>query len=268
MKAVTAVVAHCLRISSDLHHGVHRRRSRSGAELSAVGFHRLHGAGATGLRQARPDGVQRTAPSCGRLRRASPRVVIGAQNLTQSPWLKPAVGDAAQGGARQAELLITLRVDRNTPMFNLFKRLTELAASPLAASAAQRAAARQILRQTAQPGSGGRPWTRVPERPQDRVLSDCGVSWARGLPATARPNSLMQTYPRLANRLALCWADPALAKLLLDELFADRRGGRKGFPRAVASELQGLRWHLSMLPSRRSALGLIDPWRAQATADR
>ena len=44
-------------------------------------------------------------------------------------------------------------------------------------------------------------------------------------------------YPRIANRLALVWPDAVLAKRVLDDVVADRRGGRRGFPREVADEL-------------------------------
>jgi hypothetical protein len=45
----------------------------------------------------------------------------------------------------------------------------------------------------------------------------------------------------VANRIAWCWADAALADQVLDDLLTDRRGGREGFPRAIVVELRRLR---------------------------
>lgn len=50
-----------------------------------------------------------------------------------------------------------------------------------------------------------------------------------------------QGYPRVVNRLALCWNDAALTDRLLDDLLIGRRGKRKGFPGPVAEELLRLR---------------------------
>ena len=63
------------------------------------------------------------------------------------------------------------------------------------------------------------------------------------LPASVRPRQLALRYARLANRLAEIWSDPVKCERLLDDLMTDRRGGRKGFPLAIASELATLRDH-------------------------
>lgn len=78
-------------------------------------------------------------------------------------------------------------------------------------------------------------------RPQDRVLMALTVLWADQLPSTLRPDQLLECYPRVANRLALCWGDIALTNRLFEELLLDRRGGRKGFPPLVKAELGRLR---------------------------
>lgn len=56
-----------------------------------------------------------------------------------------------------------------------------------------------------------------------------------------RPHRLCQLYPRVANRLALCWPDWALTERLFEDLMIDKREGRQGFPREVAAELMRLR---------------------------
>ena len=48
-------------------------------------------------------------------------------------------------------------------------------------------------------------------------------------------------YPRVVNRIAWCWNDALLARQVLDDLLADRRGGREGFSRVIVAELKRLR---------------------------
>jgi hypothetical protein len=81
---------------------------------------------------------------------------------------------------------------------------------------------------------------RDPSR-QDPTLKPHTVAWAERLPAALRPNELMRRYPRVANRLALCWNDPVLTNRLLEDLLVDRRGGRQGFPAPIRSELIRIR---------------------------
>ncbi len=82
---------------------------------------------------------------------------------------------------------------------------------------------------------------REPERPQDAMLSDLARDWHQSLPRSQRPTQLCKQYPRIANRLALCWGEPALAARLLDDLTIDKRHGRAGFPPRVSLELINLR---------------------------
>ncbi|MDO9313766.1 MAG: hypothetical protein Q7T97_04365 [Burkholderiaceae bacterium] len=86
-------------------------------------------------------------------------------------------------------------------------------------------------------------WTRVrqPLRPQDLVLSALARRWQASLANHHRPDHLCAMYPRVANRLALCWDDSSLASKVLDELVVDKRRGRAGFPPAVSQELIQLR---------------------------
>ena len=108
---------------------------------------------------------------------------------------------------------------------------------------------------------------RRPERRQDRELMEHAVLWANGLPSELRPNLLLESYPRVANRLALCWPDKRLTHHLFEDLLVDNRGGRKGFPSPVSAELLQLRRAFSKpIPA-----GSMTPyWEqySQATSDR
>jgi hypothetical protein len=77
--------------------------------------------------------------------------------------------------------------------------------------------------------------------PRDKSLSSLAQAWRDQLPAGLRPDALCESYPRVANRVALCWPDPALVMTLIDDLLDNRRGARKGFPQAVQRELGRLR---------------------------
>lgn len=153
-------------------------------------------------------------------------------------------------------------------MLYLFKFTLDYPVRSLVACAAERAAARHSIRLAAECGACGQPWTRSAPLPQDGALSVLARAWAAQLPQALRPASLLQCFPRLANRLALCWADPALASMLLTELRTDRRGGRRGFPPSVAKELLSLHRNLALGTGAKVAARRFDPWSHQATADR
>ena len=82
---------------------------------------------------------------------------------------------------------------------------------------------------------------RDPMDAQAPALSSVADAWAMALPPALRPVQLCSRYPRVANRLALCWPDLGLTMKLFDDLFIDRRGGRRGFPPDVKAELTKLR---------------------------
>ena len=71
------------------------------------------------------------------------------------------------------------------------------------------------------------------------------IRWIASLPAKARPLSLLREYPRIANALARAWLDAPSFAAYTDSLLRDRRGGRRGFPANVQSELQMLRDHFA-----------------------
>lgn len=78
-------------------------------------------------------------------------------------------------------------------------------------------------------------------RAQDLVLSSQAASWCESLQPPNRPTQLCRLFPRVANRLALCWNDAALASRVLDDLAVDKRRNRAGFPPEVSQELMRLR---------------------------
>jgi hypothetical protein len=82
---------------------------------------------------------------------------------------------------------------------------------------------------------------RDPQRDQDQVLNNQVLAWLACLPPQARPSALCSQYPRVANRIALCWTDPRLCEQLFDSLLVSRRGLRRGFPPPVATEILRLR---------------------------
>jgi hypothetical protein len=77
-------------------------------------------------------------------------------------------------------------------------------------------------------------------RHSDEALTGTTRQWLRKLPQGRRPTQLCVAFPRVANRLAWCWPDAELSRQLLEDLLQDRRGGRRGFPPAVARELRRL----------------------------
>ena len=84
-------------------------------------------------------------------------------------------------------------------------------------------------------------WARSPAAAATAELSPATRQWLKVIPAALRPLELCRTYPRVANRIALCWDDVGLVDTVFNELLVDSRGGREGFPSAVAAEL--LRLH-------------------------
>lgn len=87
---------------------------------------------------------------------------------------------------------------------------------------------------------------RAPPSAADKTPSPLVPRWVDTLAPESRPHFLCEHFPRIANRLALCWADPALTAKLIDEFLLDRRGTRRGFPPQASAELKALR-HVAAL---------------------
>ena len=67
--------------------------------------------------------------------------------------------------------------------------------------------------------------------------------WVNDLPQHLEPQALLRLFPRIANRLANAWGDADACRMIFDELLADKRPGRRGFPPEVVSDLVRLRAH-------------------------
>ncbi len=77
-------------------------------------------------------------------------------------------------------------------------------------------------------------------QPLNQVLPATG-RWIAQLPADIRPLSLLREFPRIANVLARAWPDASSFAAHMESLLHDRRGGRRGFPGDVQSDLLMLR---------------------------
>lgn len=86
-------------------------------------------------------------------------------------------------------------------------------------------------------------WAEKRTETPNEALNEEAVVWLMELPESVRPKQLALRYARLANKLCKLWSEPLKCERFLDDLMTDRRGGRKGFPLQVASELATLRDH-------------------------
>jgi len=69
------------------------------------------------------------------------------------------------------------------------------------------------------------------------------TSWFASLPPEVQPFVLLRRYARVANLIAATWHEPELFRTYMESLLIDRRGGRRGFPPNVRSELLALQKH-------------------------
>jgi hypothetical protein len=84
-------------------------------------------------------------------------------------------------------------------------------------------------------------------------LAEATTNWLASLPPGVQPVVLARDFPRIANKLCELWKRPAQFEPYLAELIFDHRGGRQGFPLAVASELADLKaHHATIYPRNRS----------------
>ena len=74
--------------------------------------------------------------------------------------------------------------------------------------------------------------------------------WLDALPHEVRPHALCKLYARIANLIAATWADTETLSAYFNELLADRRRGRRGFPPDVFNDLRVLRdYHAALHPN-------------------
>ena len=81
---------------------------------------------------------------------------------------------------------------------------------------------------------------RKPIAARDRIVSPQAWSWLESLPSEVRPKALVVQFPHVVNQLALLWRSDAECLHHLRNLMVDQRGGRRGFPVAVADEIAKL----------------------------
>lgn len=77
----------------------------------------------------------------------------------------------------------------------------------------------------------------------DRALAGTTIDWLIKLPADVRPKALCEQFPRVANVIAQAWHDGPQGDAVLRRLIIDDRGGRRGFPPEVETELRRLAQH-------------------------
>ena len=92
----------------------------------------------------------------------------------------------------------------------------------------------EVARLLREPGWSGR---RRPPEPTDHAMLGRTVDRLLRLAPAARPTHLADAMPRIANALADRWSDTPAAAAYVGDLLIDRRGGRKGFPPEIKSEL-------------------------------
>jgi hypothetical protein len=74
----------------------------------------------------------------------------------------------------------------------------------------------------------------------ERMLAGYAIDWLIAFPANARPKSLCDRFPWVANRLASQWKNASDSAASVQALLADARWGSAGFPVQVQGELKQL----------------------------
>jgi len=101
--------------------------------------------------------------------------------------------------------------------------------------------------ETISPPPAPRDWTTLRKaRPAD-ALFPATTRWIDALPADLRPHALIAAFPRIANMIARLWPNGAALAEYMSELLVDRRGGRRGFPLPILTELHRLRAYYGTL---------------------
>src|SRR5256885_12743254 len=75
-----------------------------------------------------------------------------------------------------------------------------------------------------------------PEK-DDLELSPAGEALLAYIEESARPKEVAAAFPRILNRMAKLWKMPREMDRYFEELLADTRGNRKGFPLNILMEL-------------------------------
>ena len=77
--------------------------------------------------------------------------------------------------------------------------------------------------------------------PQFNIALPATNRWLALLPDEIQPRALLRQFPRIANVMARTWEDQKSLEKFLNDLLADRRGNRQGFPPEVHIELLNIR---------------------------
>jgi hypothetical protein len=73
-------------------------------------------------------------------------------------------------------------------------------------------------------------------------LSAVAIDWARNvIPFEIYPRSSLDRFPRIINKIAALWREPAQFRPYMDDLLCDERGDRQGCPFDILVELTNLR---------------------------
>ena len=88
----------------------------------------------------------------------------------------------------------------------------------------------------------GHEWTsqRRKALPTGRALTGTAMDWVIGWPPVVRPHAACEQFPHVVNVIAESWSDVHCSLQVIDHMIRDCRGGRRGFPAAVKTELQAL----------------------------
>src|SRR6266542_4555499 len=84
-------------------------------------------------------------------------------------------------------------------------------------------------------------WAEVRRAYPADYLLPISEAWLKALPHGVLPIALIAHFPRIVNLIAMQWNDNVACPAYFEELFADRRGGRQGFPQDVRRDLSRLR---------------------------
>jgi hypothetical protein len=84
-------------------------------------------------------------------------------------------------------------------------------------------------------------WSEVRRSYPADYLLPISETWLKGLPHRVVPIALIAHFPRIVNLIAMQWNDNLSCPAYFEQLFADRRGSRQGFPQDVQRDLSRLR---------------------------
>ena len=86
-------------------------------------------------------------------------------------------------------------------------------------------------------------WSKHRKAQPAECLLPSSENWLDHLPPDVFPGALATCYPRIVNLIAERWNDRRACAACFVDLLVDRRGGRRGFPAPVKSDLTMLLHH-------------------------